>query len=159
MKNCKTLSPLHTLKIMLPLSKVKFCEHNKSMLVIFLAKKLNLQCGFWCAPFWRMIPGLSVLRGKLKNDRQQQECFSPERIFSCLLYTMRCVWLIIDNFDNIRTNTTDQSQLTVGLWPVFKPVGTPRNTCSAQLFQKGANPLWKAGLSMPIFDIPPPGLQ
>ena len=90
-----------------------------------------------------------------KNVSPQREYFHV----CFILYTMPCVWLIIDNFDNIRTNTTDQSQLTVGLWPVSKPVGTPRNTCSAQLFQKGANPLLNAGLSMPIFDISPQGLQ
>ena len=101
-----------------------FTKKNESAVWILMCSMLHSEEWSQVYPYWGENWKMTV------NNKN----LSPQREYcnvGFVLYTMRCVWLIIDNFDNIRTNTTDQSQLTVGLWPIFEPLGTPRNTCTA----------------------------
>ena len=132
MKIYKTLSSLHTLKIMLPLLLTLAIGSN------FFTKKMNLQCGFWCArcSILKNDPRFIRIEGETEKWPSTTRMFLARECFNVcfILYTMCRVWLLFDNFDNIRTNKTDQSQLTVGIWSVFEPVGTPRNTCRHNFF-------------------------
>ena len=110
----------------------------KRLVAIFLLNKMNLQCGFWCArcSILKNDPRFIRIEGKTEKWPSTTRMFLAREYFNVcfILYTLRWVWLLFDNFDNICTNKTDKSQLTVGIWSVFEPVGTPRNTCRHNFF-------------------------
>ena len=118
MKIYKTLSSLHTLKIMLPLYLTLaigndfFTKKTESAVWILMCSMLHSEEWSQVYPYWGENWKMTVNN---KNVSRQREYFNV----CFILYTMRWVWLLFDNFENIRTNKTDQSQLTVGTWSVL----------------------------------------